>query len=85
MLPPPTLGLTIPSIHDDTVLDCRIYIPISYTPVANNGPSGNHRKKAAIVAHPYGPMGGSYDDPIVGLLAASMLREDFVIGTFNFR
>ncbi|RAL62963.1 hypothetical protein DID88_004051 [Monilinia fructigena] len=40
---------------------------------------------AAIVAHPYAPLGGSYDDGVVDLVASTILKEGFVVGTFNFR
>jgi hypothetical protein len=39
----------------------------------------------AIVAHPYAPMGGCYDDPVVGRIASTMLDDGFIVGTFNFR
>ncbi|KAK5160838.1 hypothetical protein LTR04_004491 [Oleoguttula sp. CCFEE 6159] len=80
----PTFSFTIPSIHDDTPLDCRLYHP---KPVSRDGaPSaGSGQKRGAIVAHPYAPMGGSYDDPVVGIVAGQLLKEGFVVGTFNFR
>ncbi|KAK5019117.1 hypothetical protein LTR39_000581 [Cryomyces antarcticus] len=79
----PTFSFTIPSIHDDTPLDCRLYHP---KPVSRDGaPSaGSGQKRGAIVAHPYAPMGGSYDDPVVGIVAGQLLKEGFVVGTFNF-
>ncbi|KAI9650454.1 hypothetical protein NHQ30_000469 [Ciborinia camelliae] len=84
MLPPPTLSFTIPSIHDCLSLECRIYHPrcLMPTSVAQVLP---WRKKAAIVAHPYAPLGGSYDDAVVDLVASTILKEGFVVGTFNFR
>lgn len=42
-------------------------------------------KKAAIIAHPYAPLGGSYDDPVVGNVGAEMLALGWVVGTFCFR
>jgi alpha/beta superfamily hydrolase len=39
----------------------------------------------AIVAHPYAPLGGSYDDAVVDMAASIILKQDFVVGTFNFR
>jgi hypothetical protein len=74
MLPLPTITFTIPSIHDDLVLDCRIYIPSHFA-----------AKKAAIIAHPYAPLGGCYDDPIVDIVGSTLLKQNFVVSTFNFR
>lgn len=84
MLPAPTLTLTIPSIHDDTVLDCRIYAPRKYLSDLRSHTT-TWRKKAAIIAHPYAPLGGCYDDPIVSIVAVELLKEGFFVGTFNFR
>lgn len=91
-LPDPALTLTIPSIHDGTVLDCRVYHPLSLAtalcpPHVGPGHSARTtgRPNAAIVAHPYAPLGGSYDDPIVEDVAGYLLTRDFVVGTFNFR
>ena len=78
-LPEPALTFTIPSVHDGTVLDCRIYHPLSLSS------STWHPRHAAIVAHPYAPLGGCYDDPIVGEVAGQLLRKDFIVATFNFR
>lgn len=78
-LPDPTLTFTLPSIHDSTVLDCRIYHPLT-PPASTCCP-----KHAAIIAHPYAPLGGSYDDPIVNEVVAQLLRMGLIVGTFNFR
>ncbi|KAF4479172.1 hypothetical protein CGGC5_v011766 [Colletotrichum fructicola Nara gc5] len=37
------------------------------------------------MAHPYAPLGGCYDDPIVDIVAGTLLRHGFLVGTFNFR
>lgn len=42
-------------------------------------------RAAAIVAHPYAPLGGSFDDNIVAVVSAVLLRLGFVVCTFNFR
>ncbi|KAF4120410.1 hypothetical protein GMORB2_3211 [Geosmithia morbida] len=78
-LPEPTLTLTLPSIHDGTILDCRIYHPLS--------PSSElwHPRHAAVVAHPYAPLGGSYNDPMVAEVATQFLWAGFITATFNFR
>jgi alpha/beta superfamily hydrolase len=83
MLPHPTT-LTIPSIHDDTVLDCRIYSPPNLL-VTLLSEKTVWRKKSAIVAHPYAPLGGCYDDPIVDIIASTLVDQGFFVGTFNFR
>lgn len=82
MLPDPALSITIPSVHDDATLECRIYHPQSLTANPRAPP---WRKHAAILAHPYAPLGGCYDDPVVETLAATLLRQGFLVGTFNFR
>ncbi|TEY71128.1 hypothetical protein BOTCAL_0101g00220 [Botryotinia calthae] len=84
MLPPPTISFTIPSVHDNLSLECRIYHPSSLVPTSISQ-ALPWRKKAAIVAHPYAPLGGSYDDAVVGLVASTILNNGFVVGTFNFR
>ena len=84
MLPVPTFSFTIPSVHDDILLDCRVYHPTKFL---QSGTAGETiwKKKGAIIAHPYAPLGGSYDDPVVVAAAAEILKKQFVIGTFNFR
>ncbi|KAK4697427.1 hypothetical protein P7C71_g641, partial [Lecanoromycetidae sp. Uapishka_2] len=84
MLPEPTFSFTIPSVHDDIPLDCRLYNPLSSVlrPADNETPWD---PRGAIIAHPYGPLGGCYDDPVVSSAAAEILKQGFVIGTFNFR
>ena len=83
MLPAPVFTFTIPSIHDDTPLDCRIYHPIRF----KNGDNSLSRwkKRGAVIAHPYAPLGGCYDDPVVLAAAAEILKAGFIVGTFNFR
>lgn len=82
MGPEPTFTFTIPSVHDDIALDCRVYNPphsVLYSVEASWYPRG------AIIAHPYAPLGGSYDDEVVLSAAAESLDRGFVVGTFNFR
>ena len=76
-LPSPTYSFSIPSIHDDTNLSCRLYHPPQLSP---EGPL-----KAAIIAHPYVPLGGSFEDDVVFLVGGVLLKEGYVVGTFNFR
>lgn len=42
-------------------------------------------QKAAIVAHPYAPLGGCFDDPVVGAMTEELLNGGYVVGTFNLR
>ena len=41
--------------------------------------------KGAVFAHPYGPLGGSYDDLVVLAVTETLAKEGWVVGTFNFR
>ena len=115
-MPKPTFSFTIPSIQDSTPLNCRVFLPKSFS--VSTIPSGSQssigsssssqssqsepshastkisqeasnqpktRLKAAIIAHPYASLGGSYDDPVVGFVAKELLSHGFVVGTFNFR
>ncbi|KAM3415547.1 hypothetical protein BST61_g9068 [Cercospora zeina] len=77
-----TYSFTIPSAHDDTNLECRIYHPRHLQDIL----TGNSDKpRAAVIAHPYAPLGGTYDDPVVLSLVECLLRESYIIVTFNFR
>lgn len=82
LLPEPTLSFTLPSLHDGLAIDCRVYHPQSLDPSPSSPP---WRKHAAIFAHPYAPLGGCYDDPVVEIAAGTLLRLGFLVGTFNFR
>ncbi|KAF2132218.1 hypothetical protein P153DRAFT_334908 [Dothidotthia symphoricarpi CBS 119687] len=76
-------SFTIPSIHDDTTLDCRVYHPdllSEYT-----GETSRWKKRGIVMAHPYAPMGGSCDDRVVGVVVDEFVRAGWVVGTFNFR
>lgn len=82
MLPEPCFSFTIPSIYDDTPLDCRIYNP-PHSVLSSIETIWSSR--GAIVAHPYPPLGGCYDDAVVLSAVAEILKQGFVVGTFNFR
>jgi alpha/beta superfamily hydrolase len=84
-LPQPTSTFTIPSLHDDLELDCRIYYP-RYRH-AEQGGEGRHffGRAFAIVAHPYASLGGSFDDGVVASVGSILLQQGIVLGTFNFR
>jgi hypothetical protein len=81
----PAWSFTIPSLADDTPLDCRIYHPPHFEAVLANAVENGHATRGAIIAHPYAPLGGNYDDAVVLTLVKCLLREGFVVGTFNFR
>ena len=81
----PAWSFTIPSLADDTPLDCRIYHPPHFEAVLANAVENGHATRGAIIAHPYAPLGGNYDDAVVLALVKCLLREGFVVGTFNFR
>ncbi|KAH8726826.1 hypothetical protein GQ44DRAFT_649922 [Phaeosphaeriaceae sp. PMI808] len=86
--PPESLySFTIPSIHDDTPLDCRIYHPDALSDALWNAsePEAPWQARGIVIAHPYAPMGGSYEDRIVGLVANEFLKAGWIVGTFNFR
>ena len=79
-LPKFNASFKIPSIHDDVELDCRIYYPRRTE--QNFDVFG---RGFAIVAHPYAPLGGCFDDPVVSVIGTSLLRHGFILTTFNFR
>ena len=82
MLPEPTFSFTIPSIDDATSLECRIYSP-PHSILSSKDLVWHPR--GAVIAHPYAPLGGCFDDPVVLSAVTEILEEGFVVGTFNFR
>ncbi|RAL15976.1 uncharacterized protein BO97DRAFT_383874 [Aspergillus homomorphus CBS 101889] len=80
--PAATHTFTIPSLHDGIRLECRIYHPQGRL---HTSYKSCQQIRGAIVAHPYAPLGGCYDDPVVGFVAEELLRAGCVVGTFNFR
>lgn len=75
-----THQFTFPSTYDGLLLEGRIYEPDASS-------LGGHKRRTligVIVAHPYAPLGGSYDDPVVAMIVAKVL-ECGIAGTFNFR
>ncbi|WPG97521.1 Hypothetical protein R9X50_00029800 [Acrodontium crateriforme] len=82
-MPEPAYTFTIPSLVDDTVLDCRIYHPRDF--LEGPGPGKAQDVKGAVFAHPYAAMGGSFDDPVVLGVVETLLKLGWVVGTFNFR
>lgn len=85
--PEPLYTFTIPSVHDDTQLDCRLYHPDSLTDSECNssGLKEQWLSRGIAMAHPYAPLGGSYDDRVVGIVLEEFLKAGWVVGTFNFR
>jgi len=81
----PAFSFTIPSLHDDISLDCRIYHPKDFSATLGRATEKSHSLLGAVVAHPYAPLGGSFDDAVVLAVARCLLKEGFVVGTFNFR
>lgn len=82
----PHYSFTIPSIYDDTTLDCRIYHPaVLDEPLEFSSGTSQWRKRGIVMAHPYAPMGGSYDDRVVGIVVDELLKAEYIVGTFNFR
>lgn len=84
----PAYQFTIPSIADGLQLDCRIYHPKSVdSDDASDAVVATRAwgRKGAVVAHPYAPLGGCFDDPVVLTVVDQLLDLDFVVGTFNFR
>jgi alpha/beta superfamily hydrolase len=76
----PLYSFTIPSLEDDIKLDCRIYEPKNTARIAHAGDV-----KGAVVAHPYAPLGGSYDDPVVSAVTETLVEQGTYVATFNFR
>lgn len=78
-------NFTIPSIHDDTTLDCRIYHPDALLKPDTSGDIAQWKRRGIVMAHPYAPMGGNYDDRVVGIVVEEFLHAGLIVGTFNFR
>ncbi|KAF2254556.1 hypothetical protein BU26DRAFT_514441 [Trematosphaeria pertusa] len=85
--PEPRFTCTIPSIHDDTTLNCRVYHPdiLSRPRSGDSQERQQWRNRGIVIAHPYAPMGGSYDDRVVGIVVDEFLKRGWMVGTFNFR
>lgn len=85
--PEPHYTFTIPSVHDDTPLDCRVYHPDALIELPASAPEVEEtwRTRGIVMAHPYAPMGGSYDDRVVGIVIDEFLKAGWIVGTFNFR
>ncbi|KAF3162540.1 hypothetical protein TWF788_001992 [Orbilia oligospora] len=76
-----TLILPIPSHHSHTI-EARVYHPSEFP--QNYGLTPSTPRKAAVIAHPYASLGGTWDDPVVLSLVALLTRKGWVVATFNF-
>ncbi|CAI7630971.1 unnamed protein product [Penicillium pancosmium] len=88
-LPAPTFSFSIPSIHDEINLECRVYLPDELQNIQSTSTStpvtSRWKPRGAIIAHPYTRLGGCYDDPVVSFVGGELLQAGYVVGTFNFR
>lgn len=74
-----TIDHSVTSSHDGISLECRIHHPPGFDLTQVKTFSG------AVVAHPYAPLGGCLDDPVVKTISSVFLSHGAVVGTFNFR
>ena len=81
----PTFAFAIPSLEDDLPLDCRIYQPSDLNERLEASERSHVPIKGAIIAHPYAPLGGCFDDPVVLSVTETLLERGYIVGTFNFR
>lgn len=79
-LPDPSASFTIPSVHDEIELDCRVYYPRYHEHCTHF-----FGRAFAILAHPYASLGGTYDDPVLSLVGSTLLQSGITLGVFNFR
>lgn len=80
VLPSPSANFTLPSLYDSLELDCRIYFPRR-----KSDQGAIIARGCAVFAHPYAPLGGCYDDPVVNSIGGVLLRHGYILVTFNFR
>ena len=81
----PAYSFSIPSIEDDTPLECRVYHPEGLSEILSDNMQNQKGVTGAVIAHPYAPLGGSFDDPVVLSITETLLEQSFIVGTFNFR
>lgn len=77
MLSSPSASFKLPSLYDDLELDCRLYFPHIKPDISVKG--------VAIFAHPYAPLGGSFDDHVVHSVGQLLSSAGLLLLTFNFR
>jgi len=78
----PTYSFSLRSVHDGCKLQCRLYLPGG---VGNIDTAQSWPVRGVILAHPYAPLGGTYDDAVISFLGGELLNQGYVVGTFNFR
>lgn len=62
-----------------------MYHPDTLIKPKESGDIVEWKRRGVVMAHPYAPMGGSYDDRVVGIVVDEFLRAGWMVGTFNFR
>ena len=80
--PGPTWQFKIPSLHDGSLLECRIYY---HTESHGKSAARDTTCSLAVVAHPYAPLGGCFDDPVVSAIVSALFNQGITVATFNFR
>ncbi|KAJ5142825.1 uncharacterized protein N7515_001612 [Penicillium bovifimosum] len=75
-------SFSLSSIYDGSKLECRIHLPREFK---NIELAASWPNRGAIIAHPYAPLGGNFDDPVVGFVSDELLDAGCIVGTFNFR
>ncbi|KAI7463298.1 hypothetical protein KC351_g15946 [Hortaea werneckii] len=81
-MPSHVYAFTLPSLKDDTPLACRVYHPKD---LSLETLSSQTELRGAVIAHPYAPLGGSYDDAVVLSVTDTLVDEGYIVLTFNFR
>lgn len=79
-LPEPSGSFSIPSIHDDTLLECRIY----HSRLSSRAHK-HYETKIATITHPYAPLGGCFDDHVLQVAGLEFLKQGYILALFNFR
>ncbi|KAI9807926.1 MAG: hypothetical protein M1825_005232 [Sarcosagium campestre] len=71
-----THNFTFPSLYDGLELECRLQLHRQHK---------NGQSKGAVFAHPYAPLGGTFDDGVVKTVTRELLNQGYIVTTFNFR
>lgn len=67
----------LPSIYDGTDLECRLTLPDQQQETL--------RRAGGIVAHPYAPLGGCFDDHVVRTVVEELASVGVPVLSFNSR
>ncbi|SMQ49958.1 unnamed protein product [Zymoseptoria tritici ST99CH_3D7] len=81
----PAYTFTLPSIHDDIALSVRLYHPKDLSHVVPDTGEPRLAPKGAAIAHPYAPFGGCQDDHVVLAVTHCLLKQGYIVVTFDFR